>query len=229
MKTLLQIFSQKVSEGPGSEGTTTHLLEILIMLVGAFVLGYLLRLTLDRLKGAKVADLRRENRSLNELIEEQSKLNTSIPAEDRTKLEERIAMLDRSNDLLKKDLERCTNDRSRLEVQLKEAQRISEPKKEEPLLVSSPRPVKGSITESLRKIEGIGPKIEELLHAAGYRTFLDLSQANVEDLKKVLAAANPAYKVHDPSTWPEQAILASEDRWDELHRWQKDLKGGKRV
>lgn len=39
----LGMFDQSVTAGPGTEGATAHTLEILIMLLGAFLLGYLLR------------------------------------------------------------------------------------------------------------------------------------------------------------------------------------------
>ena len=30
-----------------------------------------------------------------------------------------------------------------------------------------------------------------------------------------------------PGTWPEQAKMAHEGRWDELKKWQDELDGGK--
>ncbi len=43
MYKLLQVFQQPVTEGPGVYSTSTHLWEIIIMLLGAAILGYLLR------------------------------------------------------------------------------------------------------------------------------------------------------------------------------------------
>ncbi|RME13236.1 MAG: 50S ribosomal protein L17, partial [Bacteroidetes bacterium] len=36
------------------------------------------------------------------------------------------------------------------------------------------------------------------------------------------------YKMHDPTTWPQQAALAAKGEWDKLAKLQKELKGGKK-
>jgi predicted flap endonuclease-1-like 5' DNA nuclease len=84
------------------------------------------------------------------------------------------------------------------------------------------------VKDSLRKIEGIGPKIEGLLNAAGVVTFNDLAKAKLTLLKQVLADAGSRYKMHDPTTWSEQAKLAAKGEWDKLKTLQDELKGGKR-
>jgi hypothetical protein len=35
--------------------------------------------------------------------------------------------------------------------------------------------------------------------------------------------------MHDPTTWPKQAKLAMEGRWDELKKWQSELDKGRIV
>ena len=79
----------------------------------------------------------------------------------------------------------------------------------------------------LKKIEGIGPKIEELLHNAGVKTYQNLADAKAEDLKKILEDGGSRFAVHDPTTWPEQAGLANADKWDELKELQDRLQGGR--
>lgn len=81
--------------------------------------------------------------------------------------------------------------------------------------------------DDLTKIEGIGPKIEGLCHNAGIYTFQQLSVSSVEKLKVMLTAAGPRYQMHDPATWPAQAKLAANGKWDELKTMQDNLKGGK--
>ncbi|HIO97451.1 MAG TPA: formate dehydrogenase subunit gamma [Leucothrix sp.] len=81
--------------------------------------------------------------------------------------------------------------------------------------------------DNLKKIEGIGPKIEELLHAGGITTFSQLSQSQFDDLKAILNEAGPRYKMHNPKTWPEQAELADKGAWDELSELQDRLLGGR--
>ena len=82
--------------------------------------------------------------------------------------------------------------------------------------------------DDLKKIEGIGPKINTLLNEAGIVTFKDLATAKVTKLEGVLKAAGPRFKMHKPATWSEQAQLAADGKWDVLKKLQDELKGGKR-
>lgn len=82
---------------------------------------------------------------------------------------------------------------------------------------------------SLTLVEGIGPKIEGLLNAAGIKTFEQLSKAKVSELKSILAAAGSRYQMHDPSTWAAQAKLAAQGKIEVLKAYQADLKGGKKA
>ena len=81
--------------------------------------------------------------------------------------------------------------------------------------------------DDLKKIEGIGPKIEQLLHEAGILTFSDLAASTAERVKEILSAAGPRYAIHDPATWGKQAEMAAAGQWAELKTWQDQLDGGK--
>lgn len=83
--------------------------------------------------------------------------------------------------------------------------------------------------DDLKTVEGIGPKIEEILYAAGIHTFSSLQNTAVDKLKSILAEAGGRYKSHNPSTWPKQAGMAAAGKWDELKKWQDELDGGKEV
>ncbi|HKK75142.1 MAG TPA: carbohydrate-binding module family 20 domain-containing protein [Saprospiraceae bacterium] len=82
--------------------------------------------------------------------------------------------------------------------------------------------------DNLKTIEGIGPKIEKLLTEKGVDTFAKLAKAKPAFLKEVLAEAGSRFKMHDPSTWPEQAALAAKGDKKALDALQEKLKGGKR-
>ncbi len=82
------------------------------------------------------------------------------------------------------------------------------------------------VADDLKKIEGVGPKIAQLLNAAGFVTFADLSKAKVKALKEVLTNAGPRYKMHNPTTWAKQAKLAANGKWDALKKLQDELNGG---
>ncbi len=83
--------------------------------------------------------------------------------------------------------------------------------------------------DDLKVIEGIGPKIEELLHAAGVKTWSDLASAAIETVQAVLDEAGPRYRMHDPATWAKQAALAATGDWETLEAYQDQLQGGRDV
>lgn len=88
---------------------------------------------------------------------------------------------------------------------------------------------KGPKANDLKIVEGVGPKIEQLLKEGGIETWADLAGADVERLKEILDAAGPRYQIHDPSTWPAQAKFAAEGKWDDLKDYQDMLIGGRDV
>jgi large subunit ribosomal protein L17 len=81
--------------------------------------------------------------------------------------------------------------------------------------------------DDLTKIEGIGPKMAEVFTEAGLASFQALSEKTAEELKAILDAAEGNFAAHDPGTWPEQAKMAAEGKWDDLKVWQDELDGGK--
>ncbi len=83
--------------------------------------------------------------------------------------------------------------------------------------------------DDLKIIEGVGPKIEELLHNAGIKTWGDLAAAATETVQAVLDEAGPRYRMHDPATWAKQAALAAAGQWEELEAYQGRLQGGRDV
>lgn len=82
-------------------------------------------------------------------------------------------------------------------------------------------------TDDLKIVEGIGPKIAELLNNAGIMTWNELSNTSPERIKEILDAAGPAYQIHDPGTWPEQARMADNGEWDALKKYQDELDAGR--
>jgi len=80
--------------------------------------------------------------------------------------------------------------------------------------------------EDLKVLEGIGPKIAQLLKDDGILTFAQLADTSVERLEAILHAAGPNFRLADPATWPEQARLAADGKWDALRVLQDRLIGG---
>ena len=85
-----------------------------------------------------------------------------------------------------------------------------------------------SIKENdLKVVEGIGPKIEELLNKDGIITWNHLSKAPILRLQNILKNGGDRFLFHKPDSWPKQAKLADEGKWEELKKLQDYLDGGK--
>jgi large subunit ribosomal protein L27 len=110
------------------------------------------------------------------------------------------------------------------------APKAEAPKKETPAkAAAAPKAAKASKGDDLTKVEGIGPKIAGLLNDAGVNSFAALADTSVEKVQEVLNDAGSRYASHNPGTWPAQAKMAAEGKWDELKAWQDELDGGKVV
>ena len=100
------------------------------------------------------------------------------------------------------------------------------PAEREPEL--EPEPVEEAAEpDDLTRIEGIGPKVAQVLADAGIKTFAQLAEAEIESLREILREAGLQFM--NPTTWPEQAALAAKDAWADLTALQTDLKGGQRA
>ncbi|KAB8151416.1 50S ribosomal protein L21 [Kordia sp. TARA_039_SRF] len=103
------------------------------------------------------------------------------------------------------------------------------PKKEAKKEVAKPaaKPAAKKATtkgDDLKKIEGIGPKIASTLNEAGITTFAELAKTDAAKISEIIADVRGN---HVTDTWPKQAELAAEGKWDELKKWQDELDGGK--
>ena len=78
--------------------------------------------------------------------------------------------------------------------------------------------------DDLKVIEGIGPTVEELCHGIGIRAWSDLAHTEVSLLRTMLDDAGARFKMHDPTTWPRQAELLAEGRWDEFEQFTASLR-----
>lgn len=77
--------------------------------------------------------------------------------------------------------------------------------------------------DDLKKIEGIGPKIAETLAEAGIATFAALAKSEPSKIAEIIANVRGN---HVTDTWPMQAGLAADGKWDELKELQDKLDGG---
>jgi len=93
-----------------------------------------------------------------------------------------------------------------------------------PAMIAVPEPV---VPDDLKIVEGIGPKIEQLLNKEGILTFGQLAATSSDRIKEILLAAGTRFQMHDPGTWPQQSALARDGKWDELQAWQDELSKGR--
>jgi len=106
----------------------------------------------------------------------------------------------------------------------KEAKKAAAPKPAAKVAAPAAAPASKSSADDLKKVEGIGPKIAETLNAAGILTFADLAKTSAEKISEIIVDVRGK---HVTDTWPKQAEMAAEGKWDELKKWQDELEGGK--
>ena len=83
------------------------------------------------------------------------------------------------------------------------------------------------VQDGPQQVEGIGPKIQEVLQAAGINTHADLAAKSADEVKEILAPEGGVIASRDTSTWPAQAQMAADGEWEKLRAWQDELDGGK--
>lgn len=93
--------------------------------------------------------------------------------------------------------------------------------------VHDPVEVYPAQADDLTTIEGVGPKVAELLAGIGVTTFASLAEADLARLREVLDSAG--YKYMEPAGWIEQAKLAAKGDHAGLQKLQDELKGGRKA
>jgi small subunit ribosomal protein S2 len=80
--------------------------------------------------------------------------------------------------------------------------------------------------DDLTKVEGIGPKISKIFQESGINTFANLADKTEAELSAILTEAGSKYASKNPASWPKQAKMAADGKWDDLKEWQDNAKGG---
>jgi predicted flap endonuclease-1-like 5' DNA nuclease/DNA-binding transcriptional regulator of glucitol operon len=318
------MFEQAVTAGPGTATYTQHTFEILIMLLGAFLLGLWLGWLLWSKYKQQVETLELENKSLKGNIESMNvDLNLAKTAKqqlliseqqlkaENADLETAVDEMSEQLDDLSANLDKSKTDLNKLENELVNALPSTPESAEVPLEVThspvdvhiedladntdspaieapdpmdeggdlpiedspalelelenpvaSPKmaltpenlaegvnlstvvqngePVKKAdgikeqadamvlVKDNLKILEGIGPKIEDILHRNNVNTYAQLAATPVSRIKEMLLNEGSRYAAHDPSTWPAQALLAANEEWENLKSYQAYLHGGRK-
>ncbi|MEW4923190.1 50S ribosomal protein L21 [Algibacter sp. 2305UL17-15] len=106
-----------------------------------------------------------------------------------------------------------------------EAKAAAAPKAEKAAPKAAAKKATGK-ADDLKKIEGAGPKAAEALVNAGLDTFAKVAEAKPEALNTILSEASSRLSHIVTDTWPKQAKLAADGKWDELKELQDRLDGG---
>jgi predicted flap endonuclease-1-like 5' DNA nuclease len=222
--------TERFFEGPGGSNMSTYVWEIALILLGAFILGYLLRYLLNSKFKSQIEDLQHENSILKSKSSPAEVEPSDVSVFEGTIKEQKDKIED-----LNQRLSECYASRIKTENALSTLKaKVDETTTQSFAQVAEtavPVVASGSVggkKDDLKKIEGVGPKIEELLNHDGIYTFEQLVASSVERIKGILTAAGPNYAVHNPTTWGEQAELANNGNWEALDTLQEELKGGKR-
>jgi len=91
-------------------------------------------------------------------------------------------------------------------------------------------PAVAIVPDDLKIIEGIGPKIAEVLNSTGIQTFAQLAETDPETIRKILLDTDPRLaRLGNPTTWPAQAKLAAAKDMAGLQALQDSLKAGRQA
>jgi large subunit ribosomal protein L27 len=90
-------------------------------------------------------------------------------------------------------------------AEVKKEEKVEAPKVETPKAEKKEAPKTVAKGDDLTKLDGVGPKLAEILAEGGFTTYAVIAAASVEDIQKVLEAAGSRYASKDPAPWIEQS------------------------
>ena len=73
-----------------------------------------------------------------------------------------------------------------------------------------------AVRDDLKKIMGIGAKMEAILHRKGIKTYAALSALSVKELQAVIDGAGGYYRSYKASMWKSEAALAKAGKFDKM-------------
>jgi len=191
--------------------TSDLLFIIFVLLIAAFLgflIGYLLR---KSMKCKKCEEWEEENISLKSKIK---------------KFEDEDAILKNSNLTLQEEINQMKLMIEKLETENLKTEKettVTETVEEITEIGEDSQDLK-PLKDDLKIVLGIGPKISRLLNNRGIFTWKQLSETDPGVISEyLLNDGGERYRIHNPSTWPHQARLADEGKWDELKDYQNRL------
>jgi hypothetical protein len=198
-----------------SERFASDLIFILIVLLIAALIGFLIGYFLRKYKQRKFSALEEEIKQLKNCCDKTQ--------EETTQLKKQCNQSDEEISLLRSEFD---------ELSLWKQSLLSVPGVGPEVVFDADLAAAAlgyKFTENdLKIVEGIGEKIESILKGSGIDTWVKLSHADPAKIKEILLeAGGPRYQMHEPGSWPKQALLACTGKWDELKQYQDQLTGGR--
>jgi len=80
--------------------------------------------------------------------------------------------------------------------------------------------------DDIELIEGIGPKIAQVLADNGITSFAQLAEANPDTMTDLLKASGGRFSLANKASWPQQAALLRDGKMDEFKKLTDELVGG---
>lgn len=189
-----------------AERFTADLLFIVIVLLIAAVIGYLIGYYLAK------------GRYRKQIV---------LLEEEKAGLEAGIRKLEEEKQLLQADIRRMDDVIASLKLTTDKLEKEIRLLAEKPAAKAAKVPAGGVVTDDLKAVVGIGPKIARLLMARGITTWQNLAEAAPSMLREILVRdGGERFRIHNPESWPHQARLLHEGRWDELKELQEKLEAG---
>lgn len=168
---------------------------------------------------------------INELFEQTSSLTEETPEpEELPTIEEMESVIESEVPVEEETVEAVTDEAENIAKEVGfdpewegiEGETITETEEEIPA-TSASASSKEEVIDDLKVIEGIGPKIADLLKNAGIFSYAQLASKTLEELQEILDDAGPRFRIARPKNWGEQAELAAAGKWEELKTLQDNL------
>ena len=193
-----------------AERFTADLLFIIIVLLIAALLGFLIGYYLEKGRCKKKCDI---------LEEEIASLKAKIRKleEEKQTLQSDVRRMDEEKQTLQSNVRRMDDEIASLKLTIEKLEKEARLLAEQTALKAVEVPHASVVADDLTVVIGIGPKIARLLMDHGITTWKALSETSPATITEILLKeGGERYRIHDPETWPHQALLLHEGRWDEL-------------
>ena len=174
-----------------------YILEIFILLLGSFVLGWLISYLTYRVRKQKITALEANLKAREDQL---LKLNR-----DYNQLKSEFLTLQHEKSELEDQLSRSLHEKENLVHGIWEGKPPEIIPEQSTGDIQNTKQKQYEQTYNLTSIEGIDEQVEMLLQDAGIHSLIHLANSSVDHLKKLLEKAGDAFKDYNPEFWPDHA------------------------